>query len=74
MVVIVGDDAASHVYVRNKQRACERIGIKKHSLRPPDQQPLDLIDLVDNLNKDVGVDGILGPKSTSCRIRRDLNN
>ena len=28
VVVIVGDDAASHVYVRNKQRACERIGIK----------------------------------------------
>lgn len=60
VVVIVGDDAASHVYVRNKQRACERIGIKstRYDL-PSTSNPSDLIDLVDNLNKDVGVDGIL---------------
>ena len=59
-VVIVGDDAASHVYVRNKQRACERIGIKstRHDL-PSTSDPSDLIDLVYNLNKDEGVDGIL---------------
>ena len=60
VVVIVGDDAASHVYVKNKQRACERIGIKstRYDL-PSTSTPSDLIDLVDNLNKDVGVDGIL---------------
>ena len=46
--------------MRNKQRACERIGIKstRHDL-PSTSDPSDLIDLVGNLNKDEGVDGIL---------------
>ena len=35
-VVLAGDDPASHVYVRNKQRACERCGIKSTRIDLPD--------------------------------------
>ena len=34
-VVLVGDDPASHVYVRNKERACERAGVISHTHRLP---------------------------------------
>ena len=60
VVIIVGDDAASHVYVRNKQRACERIGIKstRYDL-PRSCDPEDLMELIERLNEDEEVDGIL---------------
>ena len=57
---LVGDDPASHVYVRNKRQACEEVGIRSlhHELgasTPPDE----LLDLVAALNEDPDVDGIL---------------
>ena len=57
VVIIVGDDAASHVYVRNKQRACERIGIKstRYDL-PRSCDPEDLMELIERLNEDEEVD------------------
>ena len=60
VVIIVGDDAASHVYVRNKQRACERIGIKstRYDL-PRSCDPEGLMELIERLNEDEEVDGIL---------------
>ena len=60
VVVIVGDDPASHVYVRNKEKACRRIGIRstRYDL-PGDSEQSDLISLIEELNADEEVDGIL---------------
>lgn len=59
-VVIVGDDPASRVYVRNKHRACEEVGIRSdvHAL-PADTSEADLLTLVAGLNADPTVNGIL---------------
>jgi methylenetetrahydrofolate dehydrogenase (NADP+) / methenyltetrahydrofolate cyclohydrolase len=58
--VLVGDDPASQVYVRNKIRACEEAGIRSihHGLSEETQQE-ELLDLVGELNAHGGVDGIL---------------
>lgn len=59
-VVVVGDDPASHVYVNNKHRACDQAGILsfQHQL-PHDTSQHELEALVDRLNEDPQVDGIL---------------
>ncbi|MFG6666531.1 bifunctional methylenetetrahydrofolate dehydrogenase/methenyltetrahydrofolate cyclohydrolase FolD [Halomonas sp. HNIBRBA4712] len=59
-VVVVGDDPASHVYVNNKHRACDQAGILsfKHELSA-DASQQELEALVDQLNDDPTVDGIL---------------
>jgi methylenetetrahydrofolate dehydrogenase (NADP+) / methenyltetrahydrofolate cyclohydrolase len=58
--VLVGDDPASHVYVGNKIKACEEVGIRSihHGLDEATPQA-DLLDLVAELNADDAVDGIL---------------
>tara|TARA_B100001287_G_scaffold108286_1_gene91239 strand:- start:670 stop:1545 length:876 start_codon:yes stop_codon:yes gene_type:complete len=59
-VVIVGDDPASHVYVRSKVKACERLGLKStHVERPASISQEDLEAIVDELNADASVHGIL---------------
>ena len=59
-VVLCGDDPASAIYVRNKGRAAEKAGIRFELHRPPDDSSTDdLVRLVDQLNKDEEVDGIL---------------
>ncbi len=59
-VVIVGDDPASHVYVRNKARACEEIGYysETHEL-PKETSQEELEALIDRLNADEKIHGIL---------------
>lgn len=58
--VLVGDDPASQVYVRNKQRACERVGIESQLHRlPAETTQAELLDLVDQLNTSSEVHGIL---------------
>jgi methylenetetrahydrofolate dehydrogenase (NADP+) / methenyltetrahydrofolate cyclohydrolase len=59
-VIIVGDDPASKVYVRNKGQACESIGIASttHTL-PTETTEAQLLDLIDQLNNDDRVHGIL---------------
>lgn len=59
-VLLVGSDAASQVYVRNKRRACEEVGMASfaHDL-PADTQETALLTLIDGLNADPAVDGIL---------------
>jgi methylenetetrahydrofolate dehydrogenase (NADP+)/methenyltetrahydrofolate cyclohydrolase len=59
-VILVGDDPASHVYVRNKKRACEEVGIisKEYVLSKNSTQET-LLELVHNLNNDDSVHGIL---------------
>jgi methylenetetrahydrofolate dehydrogenase (NADP+) / methenyltetrahydrofolate cyclohydrolase len=58
--VIVGEDAASEVYVANKHRACEEAGMKSvHHGLPEDTSQEDLLALVADLGADDSVDGIL---------------
>ncbi|GAB2517438.1 bifunctional methylenetetrahydrofolate dehydrogenase/methenyltetrahydrofolate cyclohydrolase FolD [Lysobacter humi (ex Lee et al. 2017)] len=59
-VILVGDDPASAVYVRNKRRAAQKVGIRAidHDL-PADTGDAELLALVDRLNADPDVHGIL---------------
>jgi methylenetetrahydrofolate dehydrogenase (NADP+) / methenyltetrahydrofolate cyclohydrolase len=58
--VLVGEDPASEVYIRNKRRACEEVGIASiHHGLPADTEEEDLLDLVTGLGLDDAVDGIL---------------
>lgn len=58
--ILVGEDPASAVYVRNKQRACEKAGIRSTLKRlPAETSEAELIELVQELNADRDVHGIL---------------
>lgn len=59
-VVLVGDDPASAVYVRNKKKACEEVGIYSESYELPVTTTQDeLLSLIDTLNKKSSIHGIL---------------
>ncbi len=59
-VILVGEDPASRVYVRNKKRACEYCGIKSLSYELPESTTEEeLLALVDKLNNDKSCNGIL---------------
>ena len=59
-VIIVGDDAASQVYVRNKRRACEEVGFYSEAYELPAATTQDELNaLVDKLNADEKIHGIL---------------
>ena len=71
-VVMVGDHAASAVYVRNKRRACEQSGIVSiaHDL-PQSATESQLLALIDRLNEDPAIDGILVQLPLPAQIRAD---
>ena len=59
-VVLVGSDAASTVYVRNKRKACQQVGFRSFGYDlPPDTTQEELFALIDGLNADPDVHGIL---------------
>ncbi len=59
-VILVGEDPASQVYVRNKENACRKAGIEPRTWRlPADTAQTDLLDLIAQLNSDPAVHGIL---------------
>lgn len=59
-VVIVGNDPASRVYVNNKKKACEFCGITSFEYALPEETTMkQLLELIDELNSDVKVNGIL---------------
>ena len=59
-VVLVGEDPASQVYVRNKKKACEYVGFKSLSYElPAETSQEELLELIDELNGRDDVDGIL---------------
>jgi methylenetetrahydrofolate dehydrogenase (NADP+)/methenyltetrahydrofolate cyclohydrolase len=59
-VILVGEDPASAIYVRNKRKACEEAGFlsQSHDL-PADASESQLFGLIDQLNRDPAIDGIL---------------
>lgn len=58
--VLVGDDPASHIYVRNKRRACEKVGVASfHHELPEETGQEQLLALITKLNEDEKVHGIL---------------
>jgi len=59
-VIIVGEDPASKVYVRNKKLACEEVGYLSREYALPAETPeQELLSLIDKLNADSEIDGIL---------------
>jgi methylenetetrahydrofolate dehydrogenase (NADP+)/methenyltetrahydrofolate cyclohydrolase len=75
--ILLGDDPASRVYVSSKRKACEEAGIGSatHQL-PADTTPAALAALIDRLNRDDAIDGILLqlplPKPLDGRVFLDL--
>jgi methylenetetrahydrofolate dehydrogenase (NADP+)/methenyltetrahydrofolate cyclohydrolase len=60
VVVRVGDNPASQIYVRNKIKACEELGIYSEELTPPDTITTDeLVSIVEKLNGRPEIDGVL---------------
>ena len=59
-VILVGEDPASQIYVRNKIRGCEKAGIRSIESRlPEDVTDDDIAELMETLNFDPDIDGIL---------------
>ncbi len=59
-VILVGEDPASQVYVGSKRRSCEEIGIQSYSYNlPVDTTESELLVLIEKLNQDRDIDGIL---------------
>lgn len=71
-VVLIGDDHASHVYVRNKRRACEKAGVRALDFDLPDSVgESELFTLIDALNADPQVHGILVQSPLPAHIDED---
>ena len=59
-VILVGDDPASQVYVRNKGKACDELGILSETIRLPGSTSQEELEArIDSLNRDGRMDGIL---------------
>jgi methylenetetrahydrofolate dehydrogenase (NADP+)/methenyltetrahydrofolate cyclohydrolase len=59
-VVLVGDDPASHIYVRNKESGCGRVGISSRTIRmPATSTTAEIVAAVETLNSDPTIHGIL---------------
>ena len=80
-VILVGQDPASEIYVRNKRKACDEAGLLSRAYDLPDHTAeIELLELIDTLNEDAEIDGILvqfplpaqiDPDKVTERIRPD---
>lgn len=71
-VIIVGSDPASEVYVRNKQRTCEELGIRSdHIALPAETSKEELLACIEELNVDPEVHGILVQLPLPAQIAED---
>jgi methylenetetrahydrofolate dehydrogenase (NADP+)/methenyltetrahydrofolate cyclohydrolase len=72
VTVIVGDDPASEVYVAGKHRACKEVGLRSaHHGLPAETTEAELLQLVEELNRDDDIDGILVQLPVPDRIDPD---
>jgi methylenetetrahydrofolate dehydrogenase (NADP+)/methenyltetrahydrofolate cyclohydrolase len=71
-VILVGADPASAIYVRNKRKACDKVGIRSiaHDL-PANTSEADLFALIDSINNDPSIDGILVQSPLPHHINED---
>ncbi|MBR2802554.1 MAG: bifunctional 5,10-methylenetetrahydrofolate dehydrogenase/5,10-methenyltetrahydrofolate cyclohydrolase [Erysipelotrichaceae bacterium] len=59
-VILVGEDPASQIYVRSKEKACHKVGIEAETfLLPAESREVEVAGLIERLNEDPAVDGIL---------------
>jgi methylenetetrahydrofolate dehydrogenase (NADP+)/methenyltetrahydrofolate cyclohydrolase len=75
-VVLVGDDPASHLYVKNKEKACKEVGIRSEEhLLPASVSERDILSLIQKLNRKDEIHGILVqlPLPAHVRAERVLN-
>jgi len=71
-VVLVGDDPASHLYVRNKEKACKEVGIQSQEhLLPASVSERELLSLIHTLNRDKEIHGILVQLPLPAHIRSE---
>lgn len=76
-VILVGDDPASKIYVRNKSKASAEVGIEyEEHILPENVTQEELLDLIDKLNKDNTVNGILlqSPIPSHLNINKAFNS
>jgi len=72
-VILVGSNPASSIYVRNKRLACEKIGVKSIAYDLPNEtSEKELIALIETLNNDVNIDGILVQAPLPDHIHNDV--
>lgn len=72
-VILVGADPASHIYVRNKRLACQKIGIRSLAYDLPSSiTQAELMVLIDQLNNDNEVDGILVQAPLPAQIQDEF--
>jgi methylenetetrahydrofolate dehydrogenase (NADP+)/methenyltetrahydrofolate cyclohydrolase len=75
-VVLVGDDPASHLYVKNKEKACKEVGIRSEEhLLPASASEKEILSLIQKLNRNDDIHGILVqlPLPAHVRAERVLN-
>lgn len=69
-VILIGADAASAIYVRNKRLACEKVGIKSLAYDlPSSTSEAELLSLIQQLNDDPAIDGILVQSPLPAQIK-----
>lgn len=74
--ILVGDDPASQIYVRNKEKACRQVGIESQIIRlPAHTSTAELLQYIDQFNRDPSVHGILVqlPLPPSCDEKQVLD-
>ena len=74
-VILVGNNSASQVYVRNKKTACEYVGIKSFSYELPEEtSEAQLLELIDTLNHDGSISSILDPTHRIQNVVEEYKN
>ena len=73
VTILVGDDPASKVYVANKEKACNSVGIINDTIKLPEYiSENDLLRVIDFYNNDITVDGILVQLPLPAHINSDV--
>jgi methylenetetrahydrofolate dehydrogenase (NADP+)/methenyltetrahydrofolate cyclohydrolase len=72
-VVLIGSNPASSIYVKNKRLACEKIGVKSIAYDLPNEtSEKELLTLIETLNNDTSIDGILVQSPLPLHINNDV--
>ena len=72
-VVLIGSNPASSIYVKNKRLACEKIGVKSIAYDLPNEtSEKELLTLIETLNNDTSIDGILVQSPLPAHINNEV--